>query len=679
MPSATIGNRTLQSSSPEVGSVPGSLSVSGPFHSGVQTEAIKQVLSVIEKKVRNLEKKKGKLDDYQAKKNKGERLNQDQLEAVSKFQEVVNNLDFARDLQKGFLALSQDIQKAVKKAVRREQLQREETEQRRVKSVLEVQFILEKLGEETVRNDFKQGASGIQLSDEELVALDEFYKLVRPERDQNLRLTEQYDQASLHLWELLEAREKAVVGTTYKALKEIIDRVLQSDYFNSPHTHQNGVCEEEDQPVVVDASESEQPVEPEVEVVEEYTEPSEVQPTEVVGSLQQQSPSLPTVSPVTAPTEMHTVNPVVPVPPADPVVRKQRVQDLMAQMQGPYNFMQESMLEFESPPMDPAIVSAQPMKTAQTMDMPQMVCPPVLSESRLAQANAVTVQPEATQVPMVSPTPETFSTSAPLYQTTHTTDSRPQTEALDPIQVSLSLSSEQPPTSSPLPAASQGQVFQAVPSKPLHSSGINVNAAPFQSMQTVFNMNAPVPPASETEALKQSSQYQTSYNQSFSSQSPHQVEQPELQQEQLQSVVNTFHTQDQSIPAAGSHQQLSQQPQAQGSSFPRPSQSYYNTRAITRGGPRNSRGMLNGFRGPSNGFRGGYDGYRSSFTSTPSSGYGQSQFNTSRDYSNNFQRDGYQQNYKRGAGQGPRGCSRGRAGAFRSNRELSHTATLQAN
>uniref|UniRef100_A0A8C4RMU9 Cell cycle associated protein 1b n=1 Tax=Erpetoichthys calabaricus TaxID=27687 RepID=A0A8C4RMU9_ERPCA len=639
MPSATIGNRTLQSSSPEVGSVPGSLSVSGPFHSGVQTEAIKQVLSVIEKKVRNLEKKKGKLDDYQAKKNKGERLNQDQLEAVSKFQEVVNNLDFARDLQKGFLALSQDIQKAVKKAVRREQLQREETEQRRVKSVLEVQFILEKLGEETVRNDFKQGASGIQLSDEELVALDEFYKLVRPERDQNLRLTEQYDQASLHLWELLEAREKAVVGTTYKALKEIIDRVLQSDYFNSPHTHQNGVCEEEDQPVVVDASESEQPVEPEVEVVEEYTEPSEVQPTEfvnrqfisetqysssdkeqadewsteseVVGSLQQQSPSLPTVSPVTAPTEMHTVNPVVPVPPADPVVRKQRVQDLMAQMQGPYNFMQESMLEFESPPMDPAIVSAQPMKTAQTMDMPQMVCPPVLSESRLAQANAVTVQPEATQVPMVSPTPETFSTSAPLYQTTHTTDSRPQTEALDPIQVSLSLSSEQPPTSSPLPAASQGQVFQAVPSKPLHSSGINVNAAPFQSMQTVFNMNAPVPPASETEALKQSSQYQTSYNQSFSSQSPHQVEQPELQQEQLQS--------------------------------------------------------------------GGYDGYRSSFTSTPSSGYGQSQFNTSRDYSNNFQRDGYQQNYKRGAGQGPRGCSRGRAGAFRSNRELSHTATLQAN
>lgn len=34
------------------------------------------------------------------------------------------------------------------------------------------------------------------------------------------------------------------------------------------------------------------------------------------------------------------------------------------------------MLEFDGQPMDPAIVSAQPMKPAQSMDVPQMVCPP---------------------------------------------------------------------------------------------------------------------------------------------------------------------------------------------------------------------------------------------------------------------------------------------------------------
>lgn len=51
-------------------------------------------------------------------------------------------------------------------------------------------------------------------------------------------------------------------------------------------------------------------------------------------------------------------------------------------------------------------------------------------------------------------------------------------------------------------------------------------------------MNAPVPPVNEPETLKQQNQYQASYNQSFSSQ-PHQVEQTDLQQEQLQTGRKT--------------------------------------------------------------------------------------------------------------------------------------------
>ncbi len=52
------------------------------------------------------------------------------------------------------------------------------------------------------------------------------------------------------------------------------------------------------------------------------------------------------------------------------------------------------------------------------------------------------------------------------------------------LKTSMSLSSEQPPPSAALPPASQTPVFQPVSKSP-HSSGINVNAAPFQSMQTV--------------------------------------------------------------------------------------------------------------------------------------------------------------------------------------------------
>lgn len=54
----------------------------------------------------------------------------------------------------------------------------------------------------------------------------------------------------------------------------------------------------------------------------------------MVNSLQHQPPSL------LATEAAVTVNHVTPPPANDPVVRKQAVQDLMAQMQGTYNFMQ---------------------------------------------------------------------------------------------------------------------------------------------------------------------------------------------------------------------------------------------------------------------------------------------------------------------------------------------------
>uniref|UniRef100_A0A671SSU9 Caprin-1-like n=1 Tax=Sinocyclocheilus anshuiensis TaxID=1608454 RepID=A0A671SSU9_9TELE len=622
MPSVTTGDNAVHSSSPDLAFAP--------------SEALKQVLGVIDKKVRNMEKKKSKLDDYQTRKNKGECLNQDQL-----------------------VCALYSIQKTVKKATRREQLKREEVERKRLKAVLEVQYLLEQLGEESVRQDLTQSSGDAPvLTESELTGLDEFYKLIGPERDSSVRLAEQFEEASVHLWELLEGRDKAVAGTTYKALKESLDKMLLSGYFDRAQTHQNGVCEEETgAAAAAESSESEErPAEPgknkfvNRQFIPEATYSSSDKEQGAEWNTSSQQPPA-AMSPALVSSEPHTLNAVLPPPAADPVVRKQAVQDLMAQMQGTFNFMQDSMLEFEGPPLDPAIVSAQPMKPA------QMVCPP---ESRLPQHNALSVQPEPTQ--------GAYSSTPPLYQPPHNSEPRPQTDSIDPLQVTAYTA--QPPTPS-----SQPQVFQPV-SKPLHS-GINVNAAPFQSMQAVFNMNAPVPPTNEMESQKISSQYQSSYGQGFSTQATLPAEQQELPQEALQSV-GPFHSQDQGIPSAGGHQSASQQPSGQGTGFGRPGQSFYNNRAMPRAGPRNPRGALNGYRGPSNGFRGGYDGYRAPFPNTPNTGYGQTQFSTPRDYSNNtYQRDGYQQSFKRGATQGPRGCSRGRGGSYRSSRGMGPMAAQQ--
>uniref|UniRef100_A0A1A8JTZ9 Cell cycle associated protein 1 n=1 Tax=Nothobranchius kuhntae TaxID=321403 RepID=A0A1A8JTZ9_NOTKU len=595
MPSAAVGNNAVQCAVPDLGS-------------GSHSETMRQFFGVIDKKVRNMEKKKSKLDDYQEKKNKGERLNQDQLEALSKYQEIINNLDFARELQKSFLALGQEVQKAVKKSARREQLQREELEQRRLKTVLELQFLLDQLGDDGVRQDLKQpGASGVPLlTDGDLTSFDEFYKLVGPERNCDIRLTEQYEEASLHLWALLEGRDKPVAGTTYKSLKKTLDKLLLSGYFDRPEANQNGACEteetqEEPPAVAAEAVVTAEPSsEPEGLINENYIEAVKVEPTEFVNrqfasetsysstdqdqveewSVEAQVSSLQHHSSAQlAPEPAVTVNPVAPTPATDPVVRKQAVQDLMAQMQGTYNFMQDSMLEFDGQALDPAIVSAQPMKPLQAVDLHPMGGPSIVhSEPRLSQTTTVSGPQESSQV---------------------------------------------------------------------------------------FNLNAPVPPPTDGQAepLQQSSQFPGGFAQGFNSQSEDAVEQLEMPQERLQSVVGGFQSQDQVIPSAGNDEDSSA-----GAGFGQSSQSFYNSRAVPRGGPRNARGVMNGYRGSSNGFRGGYEGYRPSFSNAPpTSGYGQTQFSASRDYSNSsYQREGYQQGYKRGTAQGSRGLSRGNAQAMRS-------------
>uniref|UniRef100_A0A3B3U5T7 Cell cycle associated protein 1a n=1 Tax=Poecilia latipinna TaxID=48699 RepID=A0A3B3U5T7_9TELE len=648
MPSAAAGNNAVQCAIPDLGN-------------GSHSETMKQFLGVIDKKVRNMEKKKSKLDDYQARKNKGERLNQDQLEALSKYQEIINNLDFARELQKSFLALGQEVQKAVKKSARREQLQREEMEQRRLKTVLELQYLLDQLGEDGVRQDLKRpDSSGSPLlTDADLASFDEFYKLVGPDRNCDIRLTDQYEEASQHLWSLLEGRDKSVAGTTYKSLRETLDKLLVSGYFDRAESKQNGTCETEEKPeeqAVVDetAVTGEQPPEPEGPNNENYTEPVQVETTEFFNrqfvpettysntdkdqveewTVEAQVSSLhpshhPPAQLASEPTM--AVNQAAPSPATDPVVRKQVVQDLMAQMQGTYNFMQDSMLEFDGQALDPAIVSAQPMKALQTVDLQQMGAFSVMIAAPIASADLFHI-----------PCFLAFQISSSL-----------------PSQTSMSLSSEQ--SSAP---CSLSTAFPPV-SKHIHSGGINVNAAPFQSVQAVFNMNAPVPPPTDgqADALKQSSQFPGGYGQGFPCQSENTVEQPEMPQERLQSVVGGFQPPDQVMPSTGSHDDPSA-----GSGFGPSSQSFYSSRGAPRGGPRNTRGIMNGYRGSSNGFRGGYEGYRAPFSNAPSSsGYGQTQFNASRDYSNSsYQREGYQQGYKRGTAQGSRGLSRANAQAMRS-------------
>ncbi|XP_065485879.1 caprin-2 isoform X3 [Caloenas nicobarica] len=843
-------------------------------------------LICLKHKIRNIEKKKLKLEDYKDRLKKGEALNQDQLEAVEKYDEVVHNLEFAKELQKTFSGLSQDLLKAQRKAQRRESLLKLEAEKKKLRTILQVQYVLQNFTQEHVQKDFKGGMNGaIYLPSKELDYLIRFAKLTCPERNENLSVEDQMEQSSLYFWDLLEGSEKPVVGTTYKHMKDLLSKLLDSGYFESIPTPRTAVpvkeleevnrksertrqmskgesvkeqeslmelmkseiqpqeflnrrylpeaeysvkkkpeepksweaeCARKQEPpksweMLVDIEEREQkqkqetlkpwearvrqqepkrpdspkPWEARVKEeeqkrestkpwdtrVEEEEQKKQEAPKAWVARVQeeqespkpwvakvreeqdqkkqesakpwvakvreeqeqkkQESPKpwvtkvkeepeqkqkspKPWVTQTREQPEQKKPEPVkswempvreeqqqvssqqlqnppkswgaasvgpkeqmgpkkfdmepkeVPKPvhqpaaefcststlPKDPVLRREKLQDLMIQIQGTYNFMQESVLDFDKGSPS-AIGSSQPPSVTPASS------PVASKEQKLSSQSDFLQQPlQAAASPMTLHGSNTSLASADQ------TLSGPDTEDLVTPQANVPLSSE---PQSPLPTSSTSMSpvppAQSFQSPPATSSSVTITAAPFQAMQTVFKVNAPLPPRKDQE-IKEDSSYSAGYNQSFSTastqtppqcqlQSSHVAEQTSLSQESLSSAVN--YQPDGSVPV--SNGSLAFYP-AQTNVIPRPPQPYLNSRGSVRGSARGGRSLANSYRSPG-GYK-GFDAYRGSPSITNGS-YGQLQF-PGRDYAgmSYTQRDvNYQQCYKRGGiTSGPRANSR---------------------
>ncbi|XP_045318472.1 caprin-2 isoform X12 [Leopardus geoffroyi] len=775
-------------------------------------------LICLKHKIRNIEKKKLKLEDYKDRLKNGEQLNPDQLEAVEKYEEVLHNLEFAKELQKTFSGLSQDLLKAQKKAQRREHMLKLEAEKKKLRTILQVQYVLQNLTQEHVQKDFKGGLNGaVYLPLKELDYLIKFSKLTCPERNESLSVEDQMEQSSLYFWDLLEGSEKAVVGTTYKHMKDLLSKLLNSGYFESIPVPKNAKEKEVslEEEMLIKSEKKKQLLKTESvkesESLMELAQP-EIQPQEFLNrrymtevdysskqdeeqsweadyarkpnlpkcwdmltepdgqekkqesfkswepSVKHQEVSKPAVSleqrkqdpklrstlqeeqkkqdvskpkpapsqwkqetaksktgytqeeqkkqetpkpwpvqlqkeqdpkkqspkswtpsvqneqditkswttpmcedqdsrqpetpkswennvesqkrPLTPqsqispkswgvapaslipndqllPRKFNTEPKDVPKPmhqpvgssstlPKDPVLRKEKLQDLMTQIQGTCNFMQESILDFDKP--SSAIPSSQP--------------------------------PSTTPGSPVASTEQNLSSQSDFLQ-------EPLQAAVPPSKQPSSLASSNPPMSK---GSEQG--FQ---SPPASSSSVTINTAPFQAMQTVFNVNAPLPPRKEQEVKE--SPYSPGYNQSFttaSTQTPPQCQLPAIHVEQTVLSQETASYPDGTIQV--SNGSLAFYP-AQTNVFPRPSQPFVNSRGSVRGCTRGGRLLTNSYRSPG-GYK-GFDTYRGP-PSITNGNYSQLQFQA-REYPGTpySQRDNFQQCYKRGGTSGgPRTNSR---------------------
>ncbi|XP_026774491.3 caprin-2 isoform X3 [Pangasianodon hypophthalmus] len=193
---------------------------------------IEDGLICLRHKIRNIEKKKLKLEGYQMRLKNGDTLNQDQMDAVGRYEEVIHNLKFARELQKTLCDLTQDLLKAQRKAMRREQVQRAETEQRRLSMMLQVQYVLCSLQRQDIRKTFNTREHARYLSAQEMEKLLNLASLLACKRDASMSLEDQMEQASFVYLDLLDGKDKPVAGSTYKYLKEKLLRLVDSGLFD---------------------------------------------------------------------------------------------------------------------------------------------------------------------------------------------------------------------------------------------------------------------------------------------------------------------------------------------------------------------------------------------------------------------------------------------------------------
>jgi len=229
----------------------------------------KQCLNCLEKKVRNLEKRKSRIEINKDKASKGTKLEKEAEISLEQYAQVSHDLEFARELHKQFLSIHQEHEKMVKKQAKREKVERQAAEIKKMGEILHLQSTLDLLGGPDVREDFKSGKHGaVVLTEDNLDQLDALYQAISPSREEGSGdYAQQLTTAAEHLVNTLDGKDRQVLGTTYKELKELLNLINDCGYFERVSQAKSDEVSE------VTAEVTEEPTE---EAEEESPEESEV-------------------------------------------------------------------------------------------------------------------------------------------------------------------------------------------------------------------------------------------------------------------------------------------------------------------------------------------------------------------------------------------------------------------
>ncbi|KFD51527.1 hypothetical protein M514_07577 [Trichuris suis] len=205
--------------------------------SEASADAGAQIKQLLEKKIRNLEKRRAKLIQVKEEMEKGKEIHPEQKKAIERVAEVDHQLDFSRDLLKNVLSIVQDCHRHAKAQQRKEYRERIQAEQERMRDLLNMQELLNMLGSEDVRRNFTEGTNGaVAISSENLALLDYLYQKICPSHDDlgpgdnwNLILEEAGECASL----LVSGSQRLVPTTkvSFKSARMVIEQIQSCEFY----------------------------------------------------------------------------------------------------------------------------------------------------------------------------------------------------------------------------------------------------------------------------------------------------------------------------------------------------------------------------------------------------------------------------------------------------------------
>ncbi|XP_076471944.1 uncharacterized protein LOC143301503 isoform X2 [Babylonia areolata] len=375
-----------------------------PKSSSEAGDTSKAFMGILDKKVRNIEKRKSRLDVIRSKQAAGDTLEREQQETLKHYDDVVACLEFARDLQKTYNTTMLDIEKQQKKQMKREKQERAASDLKRTSDILEIQVTLDAMGNDSVRDHFKTGKYGaVVLTDDNLSSLDELYKLISPPAAGEEKFGERMTAASEHINCLLEGRDRAVAGTTYKDVMDLLQLIIGCGYFERAREIEEAEVEAEPTEETEEAAEEEEeassPPEAPPTSTETFSEPPQPEVPPPSAPVQPPTPEVIEEQPLphtqvmpsgVAPHEGPTSSFVAQIPmsasptlfqapamdpPPQPTVPKSRpLAEIVSQVEGTFSFLQESEIDMDSPHIDPAVVAVVEVKAVAPADIKQVVC-----------------------------------------------------------------------------------------------------------------------------------------------------------------------------------------------------------------------------------------------------------------------------------------------------------------